>query len=185
MRHIPHPKKGEKVIMVLRRHWFILFIRILFWTIASLLPIGLRLMLEFIPTFNFTHPVMHALIVLFTSTYYLYIWLFAFHNFVDYYLDVWIITNHRIIDIEQHGLFARTVSELKLSRVQDVTHELRGFFGTFLNYGEVFIQSAGEKPRFVFKQIKGPRDVSRKIMNVVEETRRFQKMMAEDDEIHT
>ena len=38
---------------------------------------------------------------------------------------MWIITNDRILDIEQHGLFARTVSELRLHRVQDVTAEIK------------------------------------------------------------
>lgn len=67
------------------------------------------------------------------------------------------MTNKRIIDAEQRGLFSREVSEFKLYRVQDVTIEIKGVLPTFLNYGNVYIQTAGEAKEFVFKQIPNPR----------------------------
>jgi uncharacterized membrane protein YdbT with pleckstrin-like domain len=63
---------------------------------------------------------------------------------MSYYLDVWIITTERIIDIEQHGLFHRAVSEIAVERVQNVTVETPGFLATMLGFGNVKIQTAGE-----------------------------------------
>ena len=183
--HIPNQQKGEKVILILRRHVFILFLRIIIWIIAAAAPVGVWLMLIALGM-NFTNNIfIYALSVLAVSIYYLYIWLFAFHSFVDYYLDVWIVSTHRIINIEQRGLFARTVSELKLSRVQDVTHELHGLFSTFLNFGKVLIQTAGQTPRFVFKQVPNPKKVALKVSKLSHEYKRFHKMMEDKDEINT
>ncbi len=125
------------------------------------------------------------IVILFVSLYYLYIWLFAFHSFVDYYLDVWIVTNHRVVNIEQKGLFARQVSEQKLYRIQDVTSELKGLIGTFLDFGTVYVQTAGEEARFIFKQIPHPQNVAQKINQLVEENRKFHELMNQKDEIRT
>lgn len=80
----------------------------------------------------------------------------AFLTWMDWYLDVWILTEERIVDIKQAGLFARDVSELELNRVQDVTVQARGVFSTVFNYGNVQIQTAGEKLEFLFEQVPNP-----------------------------
>ena len=77
----------------------------------------------------------------------------------DYFLDMWIVTNERIINIEQRGLFSRVVSEMRLNQVQDISSHTHGFLETFLTYGDVTIQTAGEKLQFHFKNIDNPDDV--------------------------
>ena len=71
---------------------------------------------------------------------------------IDYYLDMWIITSERIIDIEQTGLFRRQISEFMLDKVQDITVEIPDMIATFLKYGNLHIQTAGETS-FDIKQI--------------------------------
>jgi hypothetical protein len=78
--------------------------------------------------------------------------LLLFIFWVDYYLDMWIITNERIIDIEQRGLFGRSISEFMLDKVQDITVEIPDFMATILKYGNIIIQTAGENS-FKIKQI--------------------------------
>jgi len=170
---IPHRLEGEKIILLVRRHLFVLAYKELIWILVAILPIILYWLLR--ETFDNLLPadLQQPLSVIFVSVYYLYIWLFIFFTFVDYYLDVWIVTNERIIDIEQRGLFARVVSEQKLYRVQDTTAEVKGFFPTVLNFGNVYIQSAAEKERFVFKQIPNPNAVNKKIVSLVEENKKF------------
>jgi hypothetical protein len=65
---------------------------------------------------------------------------YIFITWIDYYFDVWIITNERIINIEQKNLFIRTTSEVTLTRVQDVTATIGGFFPTLLDFGDVLVQ---------------------------------------------
>ena len=93
----------EKIIMFLRRHWFVLLTKYLFLIILGILPIGLYfLILTLFPDF-FQSPVSYSISVLFSSLFYLFIWISFYTVFLDYYLDVWIVTTHRIIDREQKG----------------------------------------------------------------------------------
>ncbi|MBI5766041.1 PH domain-containing protein [Candidatus Falkowbacteria bacterium] len=96
---------------------------------------------------------------------------FAFTFWTTTYLDVWTITTERIINREQNGLFNRVVSELDLYRVQDVTAEQKGFFATIFHYGDVYIQSAGEKERFVFKQIANPYSIAKMVQRLDEKAK--------------
>jgi hypothetical protein len=105
--------------------------------------------------------------------YYLAIWEFFFTEFVSYYLDLWIITNDRLIGIEQEALFARTVAELDLYKIQDITSEVKGIFPTIFNFGNVFIQTAAEEGRFHLKNVPDPHNLRRKIMDLAEEDRKY------------
>jgi hypothetical protein len=71
-------------------------------------------------------------------------------------LDVWIVTDKRIVNIEQIALFQRSVSELEHSKIQDITSEIHGILPTLFRYGYIYIQTAGETQRFVFKQVPNP-----------------------------
>lgn len=132
-------------------------IKMIFWTFVGTLPIALYLVLgnQIAATPDLVQ--FYPIGILFISTFYLFIWLFGLTTFLDYFLDVWIVTDRRIIDIEQKALFSRTTAELELRRVQDVTAEVEGFAATFLDYGNVYIQTAAEKERFIFKQIPHPK----------------------------
>ncbi|KKQ77632.1 MAG: hypothetical protein UT00_C0008G0004 [Parcubacteria group bacterium GW2011_GWA1_38_7] len=84
-----------------------------------------------------------------------------------YTLDVWIVTNRRIIDSAQHGFFNRTISELHLTRIQDISVETRGFVQTILHFGDLQVQTAGTEEKFKFHQIPHPEKVKDEIMKLV------------------
>lgn len=171
--YIPHQKPDEKIMLLLRRHPIILFAKIAFWGVVAIMPLLLYLILGDILLPLFLSPKIYPIIILFTTVYYLYIWLFALYTFVDYYLDVWIVTNHRVVNIEQMGLFHRVTSEQQLYRIQDVTAETKGVFSTLLNYGTVYIQTAGEQTRFSFEQIKNPQACANQVTLLIEENKKL------------
>lgn len=173
--YLPHALPNETVLLLLRRHWFVLFARMLLWTVAGAMPVGLAFLLPDVMGRAIAHSVGYPLMVIAASVYYLFIWLFAFNGFVDYYLDVWMVTNERIINIEQTQLFARTTAEQKLNRIQDVAAEINGILPTFLGYGDVSVQTAGEKSFFNFEQIPDPEGVARKISSLVENKRHAER----------
>lgn len=113
----------------------------------------------------------YPLIIILASAYYLFIWLFFFFSFIDYYLDIWLITNERIIDVQQQGFFSRIISEQRLYRVQDVTSEVHGTAPTIFRYGEVYIQTAGTKQRFLFHQVPHPERVRDIIIKLAEKNK--------------
>ena len=96
-----------------------------------------------------------------------------FAAFLDYYLDTWIITNDRLLNIEQEGVFARTISELDLYKIQDATSEVKGILPSLFGYGNVHIQTAGETKRFELEQVPNPHEVRKLIMDLAEEDRKY------------
>lgn len=158
-------KRDEDIIIVLRRHWLTFIIQFM--------PIVAGVVCIILVHFFVIEFMSEVLInggqdVLFfvESLMAMILWLIAFVFWVDYYFDVWIITDCRIVDIEQLGLFRRNVSELEHSKVQDVTTEIHGILPTLLNYGFVYVQTAGKQTRFIFKQVSRPMMIRKMILNL-------------------
>ena len=150
-------KTDEKIVLALHRHWIIivgkiigvimlLFTPLLFsamgWNIINkMLPGGLSVLFLFC-----------------LSVYFLFIYLLLFISWMDYYLDMWVITNQRILDVEHYGIFRREVSEFSLKNVQDVTIEIPGMLASLLKYGNVVVQTAGER-NFKVREIPNPEKI--------------------------
>jgi len=164
LKHLPNAKPNEQVQLFLRRHWSAPLEIFIYTFFLFLIPLVGALYFSENLTVWLDKPFISHLIILAASVYALAIWLFAFLEFTDYYLDIWIVTNERIINIEQKGLFTRVASELHLSAIEDATSEVKGIVHTFLDYGNVHIQTAGERTRFIFKNIPHPEQVKEKVI---------------------
>jgi hypothetical protein len=161
---LPNQLQGEKAVALYRRHWFTLFISVIFYIFLGMILPFIFFILDQSSPDLFTNDLAYALAVIILSIYYLSLTVFLFNEFLDFYLDLWIITTERVLAIEQKGLFARVISEQKLTRIQDVTSEVKGIFATVLHYGNVTIQTAGEEQRFIFKNVPAPVTVA-KLLN--------------------
>ena len=166
--HFQGQHRGERVLLVLRRHPFVFILVAAAFVLFTLLPIFLRFLVPAGLSQSLEGTVWEVLLSVALSLYYLFLWLFFAYAWVDYYLDLWIVTDERIVNIEQVGLFNRVISEQRLLRVQDATSEVKGLFPTFLDYGQVFVQTAGERERFVFEQVPHP-DAVKKIVILAHE----------------
>jgi len=169
-----HRKPEEKVVFYLRRHPIILVSQVLLIAALGLVPVAGYFLVSAIWPALLTGAVARPALVLLASGYYLSLWLFFLSNFVDYYLDAWVVTDDRVLSVEQRGLFSRTVSELDLAKIQDVTSEVKGFFPFLFNYGSVFIQTAAEVERFDFEQVPRPHEVRKSLLGLVEADRKKQ-----------
>jgi uncharacterized membrane protein YdbT with pleckstrin-like domain len=165
---LANPLPGEKPVLLVRRHWFVLFQRILRFVGMLLLPFLVLGVLGLSGVEIGTGPgaPLFGIIALGILIYSAALWLSLFTAWLDYSLDVWLVTNYRIISVEQFGLFSRTLSEQRLDRIQDITSEVHGFIRTIVGYGNVHIQTAGEHPRFVLKQIPHPAAIARRIIEL-------------------
>jgi len=174
--HLPNQQEGEKILKIVRRDFFILIKKVLSFLFLNILP----LIFFYLVILNYPTVIVGELslplLILSTSAYYLFMWLLFFFSFINYYLDILIISNKRIIDIDQRGLFSRVISEQKIYRVQDVTSETNGFFPTIFAYGDVFIQTAGEKERFHFRQVPNPDAIRNMIIKLAEDNRKEEKI---------
>jgi len=157
---------NERTVFFLRRHWLTILPLIIGFAIAIVLPFAVYAAILYRTPGFFDDASRFTLFVLAASMFFLYAWLFLFQNFIDWYLDIWIVTDRRIINIEQHGLFGRTVSELMLYNVQDVTSQIKGFVRTVLDYGDIEIQTASERVRFTFDNVAHPNHVAKRILEL-------------------
>jgi energy-coupling factor transporter transmembrane protein EcfT len=148
-----HP--DERVILEIRRHWFVLFSQTIFLAILIFIPIALI----FFPTVGariWSSSILLSITIFVFGFWFLLVWILFFIFWTDYYLDVWVLTSRRIIDIEQHQLFHREVSEFRLDRIQDITIDVRGILPTLLHFGDIHVETAGETQKFIIKIVPHP-----------------------------
>ena len=167
----PGQHDDEQVVLFLRRHWYIFFIHLLS-VLAAIL--GLILIYVFFNLFggDFSQSGYYNILLFGESLGTLFIWNLFFILWLDFYLDAWIVTNERIINISQKGFFNRDISELRLTKIQDVTSEIVGFVPTILGYGNIYVQTAAETERFTFHQIPNPNEVKNIIAQLQEKERK-------------
>lgn len=149
-------EKDEYVVFEVRKHWFTLVVPGIFIIAGALIPIFAYSFLSLLP---FKLESDYNLTILFIFLYInwlIVLWVTAFMIWTDYFLDVWIITNKNLIDVEQIGVFHREISTTRLSRIQDVNSEVKGLFPTFLNFGNLSIQTAGSNTEFKIVGIDNP-----------------------------
>lgn len=172
LKQLPNPIPDEHIVFFLRRHPITMISLIAGYLFLMGAPFAVILYVQTMQPLWLESQTTVLLFVLGGSLFFLFAWLFLFQAFMDFYLDIWIVTNRRILNIEQTGLFSRTISELRLYRIQDVTSTINGFLHTMFNFGNVEIQSAGEKTRFCFEEIRDPNHVSKTILELAETDRR-------------
>lgn len=174
-RHILFPGKevDETVHLLLRRHWSLIVRNCFVLLIEAFVPVVVYVFLSVGLNIDFSAgSIMGTIAVLLGSVFYLFLWLFFLNQWIDYYLDIWIVTDKRILNVEQNGLFSRTISELHISKIQDVTSIVNGKLQTFMDFGDVHVQTAGEQERFIFEKVPRPRQVAKVIMDLHHEAER-------------
>lgn len=172
-------KSYERIEYVLRRHPLTFVSEIFLFLLLLAIPAALFLLLRPILPDLLSGPISFPLAVLGAAGYEMLIILFFFTQFTDYYLDIWVVTNDRIIDIEQFGLFSRTITEIDLFRIQDVTADVHGVFATFFNYGTVTVTTASTNMNIVFRNIPDPNRVRNDLIQLSHEDRKYHNTPAE------
>ncbi len=81
-------------------------------------------------------------------------------------LNLLAITNQRIIDMNQHGLFKRTVAEATYDKIQDVRYSIQGVWQTMFKFGSIVIQTAGSSTTLELNGIHEPFEVQQQIMAI-------------------
>lgn len=173
MSFVIRQKSYEKIIHTLRRHWVTFVPTTLLFLVLLSVPVVLYFMFKTLFPGFFDGPVAAPLARLFASAYYLGLIMFFYTQFTIFYLDMWIVTNDRIVDIEQLGLFYRTVSELDLFRIQDVTTTVHGFFASLFHYGDVDIKTASVNISIIFKNVPHPDALRQELLDLADEDAKF------------
>jgi uncharacterized membrane protein YdbT with pleckstrin-like domain len=168
-------ENNEKILLQARRHGFFLFTRLIalfpLVAIPIIFVIGMQRFGGSDPEASPLAGIFYhadgsgtAFVIFLLFSWLLSVWIGAFVVWTDYYLDVLAVTDHRLINIEQKGLFSRETSSLHLDKIQDVSVEINGLLATFLSFGSLRVQTAGEVEEFVLHGIKDPNAIKKLIL---------------------
>lgn len=144
-------EEGEKIILLLRAHP-ITQIPVFFNTIIfSLIIFSSNIFLNYLLTFTQT--------LIFNFFALIFIFSYLFFNFLNWYFNVGIITNKRVIDIDFHSVLYKEISTAHLDKIEDITVKSGGYFESFFNYGDIYIQTAGVERYIEFTNVPFPSEV--------------------------
>ena len=159
-------EKGEKLVLLLRQHLVTQvahFLEVIFLALVPLVAApAAGLVRGNILPFLQTAQLFWVLVF-----WYLFVFGFAFYKFVFWYFNVYLLTSERIVDFDFKGILHMETAYANLNKIQDVTPRVIGFGGTLFHYGNVHIQTAGEKSEFEFLKVERPDDVAQAILQEV------------------
>lgn len=150
----------EKIILLLRQHPIVNLKWILTTLLLAVFPsfLGILGVFEALPL-NFS--------LVLTLCWYLIIMAYAMEGFLAWYFNVYFVTDRRIIDVDFHNIIYKQVSDAQLDKIQDLTYNMGGVVRTLFNYGNVFIQTAGEVNEFEFSAVPYPDRVAKIIQDLM------------------
>ncbi len=159
-------KRDEVILLFLRRHFITNLPWILIAIILSLIPIAF---IALIPRFTLLTAIqiprqLATIIILF---YYLILFSYVFINFITWFYNVFLVTNERIVDIDYSHIVVHNIAETKVGQIEDVNYTQAGFIRTLLNFGDVFVQTAGTEMIFEALAVPKPREVTKIIANLI------------------
>lgn len=145
-------EQGEKIILLLRKHW----ITNVTWIVLAILLLFAPLALRFFPLIDFL-PLRYQMMAI--ILWYLLVASFIFERFLTWFFNAYIITDERIVDIDFFNLIYKQVTEAKIDRIQDTTLRMGGVVRTIFNFGDVLVQTAGAEPNLEFEDVPNPDEV--------------------------
>ena len=166
--HFNGQRDGEEVQFVFRRHivamrkgFYCLLIPLALTSIPPLIWQS-RLELFLLPIAGFT----------------LGLILFGYH-FLMWRYTYFIVTDQRIRQVTQKGFFGTDVIELRLSKIQNISYNIPGFFGEVFHFGTIVIQTfVGD---LVIRYVNSPDDTYNRLQDVVDAAAEQQGGDSEED----
>ncbi|MFZ2522766.1 MAG: PH domain-containing protein [Minisyncoccia bacterium] len=160
--------EGEDVIMEVRKHWVVFLGYGAGLVFMACLPLVAFMLVSVYAPAVFSY-ISGSIYSLFSFVYLLWVlslWILFFLDWTKYYLDVWYVTQERIIVVEQRTLFDRQVSNVRFDRIQDVSVNIDGVIATFLDFGNIVVQTASEdNTKFTITTVRHPEEVRRVVFS--------------------
>ena len=158
LRKIPFELQGgESVLLYCRRHWLFVVVQLVKNVLAGLLPIVALLVLA---NLSFGLDGRKGQVVGLICLAWFLLWVvrtyFAVYRYNN---DIWVITNQRVVDSVKNHWFHHRMATADLDAVQDISINKSGLFGTTFNYGDLVLETAGERETFVLGGIPNPTTV--------------------------
>jgi uncharacterized membrane protein YdbT with pleckstrin-like domain len=149
-------RKGEKVYSIIRRHPLAMRRGFYIWIIV--LVLGALPVLLFPPNPDLLWIFLGAFVVGLLA---------FFYSWISWYFTIYIITNERVRLVTQKGLFGKSVIELPLRKVQNISFAVPGINGELFKYGTIVLQTmVGD---LIMKDIYKPEKTYNLIQDILHE----------------
>ncbi|MCA9379230.1 PH domain-containing protein [Candidatus Dojkabacteria bacterium] len=158
--------KGEKVYILLRKHWLTNLGWITNAAFMSVVPIIIYFVVGLFnqDLIELVSPKLYLLVLV---SYYALILTMIIRSFIEWYFNVYLVTNERVIDFDVKVATTTTgSSELALENIEEVKEKSVGILQAIFNYGDVYIYSAAHKSEILFDDIPRPSFVQDKISDL-------------------
>jgi len=161
-------KPDESIILFLRSAFLAEnFSWIIMSLILIILPPSIAAILTHTNLTFLNSPELGRFMIVFLLFYYLFILTYGFLNFLTWFYNVFIITSERIIEINYSDVVIHNMAETKLSHIEDVRYAQSGFVSSFLNVGNIYMQTAGTEENFEIKAVPKPREITNIIVDLI------------------
>lgn len=156
--------EDEEIFLFLRKH----FITNIPWIIFSLVLLFVPLPLVFLFK-KATAPISlsSSYTIVLTAFYYLAVFSYILVGFITWFYNISLVTNKRVVDVDYSNVVYHDVALTKLDLIEDINFVQSGFIRSLFNYGDIFIQTAGEKTHFDFLAIPQPEKSANIIENLI------------------
>src|SRR5258706_13532639 len=147
--------KNERIVLVTRQHWFVLFSAILgeiLFALAVIVAVSVAAL--------YFHPAVFGFALVLVPV------ISALRDIMIWNNHEYLVTNRRVIQIS--GIFNKNVVDSSLEKVNDVKMS-QSFFGRIFDYGDVEILTASEIGVNLFKRIGDPVKFKTAMLNAKEE----------------
>lgn len=91
--------------------------------------------------------------------------LLFFYHWIGWYYSIFIVTNQRIQQTSQTGVFGKSVIDLSLSKIQNISYNVPGFTGEIFEFGTIVLQTyVGD---MIIDKVYKPGEVYNKIQQAI------------------
>jgi len=150
----PEQRAGEEVLFVFRRH--IIAMRKGFYGFLIPLALGSLPFIIFSNNINLLWASLGGFVI--GS-------IILFYHWLAWYFSIFIVTNQRIQQTTQKSLFGKSVIDLGLAKVQNISYNIPGFTGEILGFGTIVLQTfVGD---LVIDKVSHPERVYEKLQSVI------------------
>ncbi|CAN5684949.1 hypothetical protein BH18ACT15_BH18ACT15_02100 [soil metagenome] len=163
--------RGESVVLVVRRHYMVLWKPSLVTCIVVLGSLAVGSAADPRSASDPVDTVVGVAVLLFVAWF--------MYCLLAWRVDRIYVTDHRLFEVS--GVFTRNVASMPLSKMTDMTYR-QTFLGWLLGYGEMIVETAGQDQALShIKHVPQPRDFYKKVVTLVTTGLHELKLTVEDD----
>ncbi len=140
----------EKVKLIVRKHPITQF----YWIFNVFILIGLLILLHILLPEIFGFTTRHLILI--EAFGFVFIFSYAWLNFLLWYFTVGIVTNIRILDLDFYNIIYKEFTASVIAHVSEISTRIGGFFGSLFDFGDVLVKTQGFEQNIEFDDIPQP-----------------------------